>query len=46
MIKAVPHVCPKCPEEDSYYGRLVFPGEDTPVFCPHHKKVQLVPARP
>ena len=46
MSKPVPHICLKCLEEDSYYGRLVFPGETEPPLCPHHKKVVLVPARP
>lgn len=42
--KAKAYVCPVCvKEEEGYYGRLVFPGEGIP-FCPHHKKVELLPS--
>jgi hypothetical protein len=46
MTKAVAYVCPACKAEESYYGRLVFPGETEPPMCPHHKKIALIPVKP
>lgn len=45
--KAVPYKCPKCCSEvGNYYGRLVFPEEELPVFCPNHDAlVRLYPAK-
>lgn len=43
--KSVPYRCPKCKAEGSYYGRVIFAG-DEPGNCPHHVKTPLVPSQP
>lgn len=40
--KSVPHRCPKCSAEGSYYGRLVFDG-DEPGKCLYHKNQDMEP---
>ena len=42
---SVPHRCPKCKAEGSYYGRLIF-NDEAPGNCPHHLTTPLVPSMP
>ena len=47
-MRSYPHKCPKCEEEGSFYGILVFckVGDPLPIIkCPIHREVVLVPVR-
>lgn len=42
--QSVPYRCPKCIAEGSYYGKLIFPPDESGT-CLYHKLTPLEPAK-